>query len=276
MIYREEGEAGRLHLESPFAGESLQNRALIESTYLESEVPVLPTAHFVHLGGLSIMDRGSSALVPLTDEIATLRAKHDLVLTVGGGARERHVYALGSEIGFPAGALGALGWMNCEQNAIMLFHLLATRKGIEVPYLHFEMLPVYLRSGAIPILMGMPNYGMWETPSAQRRIPIHRPDTGCLLLAEVMSAKSCILLKDVDGVFDKDPKHFDDAKLLETVTAAELLSGTFEDLPVEPAALEVLLVARNVREIRVINGLTPASLSRALAGENVGTVIRQS
>jgi len=44
-------------------------------------------------------------------------------------------------------------------------------------------------------------------------------------------------------------------------------------LPIEPIVLELLTHAKLVRTIRIINGLIPENLTRALAGEPVGTAI---
>ena len=47
------------------------------------------------------------------------------------------------------------------------------------------------------------------------------------------------------------------------------------DLPIERAALEIMTVARNSKQLRIINGLVPGNLTRALSGEDVGTLIHQ-
>jgi molybdenum storage protein len=270
----EEGRS-RLHIRSRFMLESLQDKALIRSTYTDQEVPVIPDAHLVQLGGTSIMDRGKPALAPLVEEVVAARRRHDVVLTVGGGARERHTYALGVDLGLPTGALASMAWMICEQNAVMLFHLLARHRAIQVPYLHFEMLPVYLREGSIPIVMSMPNYFLWEHLPRRGRIPIHRTDTGTFLLAEVLTTRSCIYVKDVDGLYTDDPKTSPRAEFIPKIGAAELLEMDLPDLPIERAVLELLQVARNRKEIRIVNGLEPGMLTRALDGEDVGTLIHQ-
>ena len=273
-LFWEDGRS-RLHIRSRFMMESLQDKELIRSTYTDQEVQILPDTHLVHLGGASIMDRGRAALEPLLEEIVAARKRHQIVLSVGGGVRERHTYALGVDLGLPTGALATLGWMVCEQNAVMLYHLLARQRAIQVPYLHFEMLPVYLREGSIPIVMSMPNYFMWEHPPRRGRIPMHRPDTGSFLLAEVLTTRSCIYVKDVDGLYTADPKTASNAELIPRIGVEELLRKNLEDLPIERAVLEILQVARNRKEIRIVNGLKPGMLTRALDGENVGTLIHQ-
>jgi len=268
-----EGHRERLHIRCRFTAESLQDKAVIASTYTTDEVKVLPDAAMVHLGGLSIMDRGARALNQLVPEIVECRKRHRFVLSVGGGARERHTYAIGIDLELPTGALADIAWMACEQNAIMLFNLLARHKGIEVPYLHYEMLPAYLREGSIPIVMSMPRYFFWEHPPAKGRIPPHRPDTGAYLMAEVWSMRECIYLKDVDGVYTDNPRRSPAARLIPEIGVQELLEMKLPDLPIEREVLEALAVARNRTSIRIVNGLVPGNLAKALDGEKVGTLI---
>jgi molybdenum storage protein len=45
------------------------------------------------------------------------------------------------------------------------------------------------------------------------------------------------------------------------------------DLIVERVVLENMLHAKHVRELQIINGLKPGTLTRALDGEHVGTII---
>jgi len=48
------------------------------------------------------------------------------------------------------------------------------------------------------------------------------------------------------------------------------------DSVVEFSTLDLLKAARHIREVQVINGLVPGNLTRALAGEHVGTIITAS
>jgi molybdenum storage protein len=45
------------------------------------------------------------------------------------------------------------------------------------------------------------------------------------------------------------------------------------DAVIEFPVLDLLQSARHVRSVQVINGLKPGNLTRALAGEHVGTII---
>lgn len=83
-----------------------------------------------------------------------------------------------------------------------------------------------------------------------------------------------ILLKDVDGIYTADPKTVPDARFIPEITAAELIGMQLPTLPIEPVVLALLLRAKLAKSVRVVNGLVPGNLTRALAGEAVGTLIR--
>jgi molybdenum storage protein len=48
------------------------------------------------------------------------------------------------------------------------------------------------------------------------------------------------------------------------------------DSILEFSMLDLLKSARHVRQVQVVNGLVPGNLTRALAGEPVGTIITAS
>jgi molybdenum storage protein len=96
------------------------------------------------------------------------------------------------------------------------------------------------------------------------------------LVGEVFGARSVILIKDVDGLYTDDPKLDPAAKLIPEISVAELLARRLRTLPVEPVILDLLTRAKTITSVRIINGLIPGNLTRALAGEAVGTVIRSA
>jgi molybdenum storage protein len=195
-----------------------------------------------------------------------------LVIT-GGGTRSRHVYAIAIDLGMPTGVLAKLGSSISEQNALMVSLLLAPHGGVKIGHDDVVKLPAYLSLGAIPVMHGMPPYGLWEEPAERGRIPPHRTDVGAFLTAEVTGAKRCILVKDERGLFTADPKKQPDARFLEKIEVNELLALDLHDLPVERSMLSAMAHSRSVREVLIINGLEPGLLTRALKGENPGTLI---
>jgi molybdenum storage protein len=265
--------SGRLHIDSPLMAESLMDKQLLAQTETEQVFRSLPDLNVVKLGGQSIIDRGAEAVRPLIEEIARVRADHQLLITTGGGTRSRHAYAIALDLEMPAGVLASLGSSISRQNALMLSLLLAPFGGVQISHDDAVKIPGYLLSGAIPVMPAMPPYGLWAEPPAVGRIPSHRTDVGAYLTAEVLGARRCILVKDEKGLFTADPKKEPAADFLAEVEVNELLAMDLNDLPVERAMLQALAKARSVKEVFLIDGRQPGNLTRALNGENPGSRI---
>lgn len=265
--------SGRLHIETRLMAESLMDKQLLESTDTDNVFRPLPELNVIKLGGQSIIDRGSRAVLPLIEEIVAARPQHQILVMTGGGTRSRHVYAIALDLGMSAGVLAKLGSSISEQNALMISLLLAPHGGVKIGHDDLVKLPAYMALGAIPVMHGMPPYGLWEEPPAQGRIPPHRTDVGAFLTAEVSGAKRCILVKDERGLFTADPKKDADARFVDEIEVGELMKADYNDLPVERAMLNSLANARSVTEVIMVNGLEPGNLTRALKGENPGTRI---
>jgi len=266
-------ETGRLHIETPLMAESLMDKALLESTEMETVFRALPNLNVIKLGGQSIIDRGSRVVLPLLDEIVAARANHELLVMTGGGTRSRHAYAIALDLGMPTGVLAKLGASISEQNALMISILLTPHGGVKIGHDDVVKLPSYLALGAIPVMHAMPPYGLWEEPAERGRIPPHRTDVGAFLTAEVMGAKRCILVKDERGLFTADPKKDPAAGFIPEIEVNDLLALDLADLAVERAMLHALARARSVHEVLIINGRETGNLTSALAGENPGTRI---
>jgi molybdenum storage protein len=264
---------GRLHIESRLMAESLMDKALLASTEIERVFRPLPGLNVIKLGGQSILDRGRQVVMPLLEEIVAARPEYPMLVMTGGGTRSRHAYAIALDLGMPTGVLATLGASISEQNALMIALLLAPHGGVKIGHDDLLKMPSYLALGAIPVMHAMPPYGLWEEPAAQGRIPPHRTDVGAFLTAEVVGAKRCILVKDEQGLLTADPKKSASAKFIAEIEVSELQKMDLDDLPVERAMLDSLAKARSVREVLLVNGRTPGSLTRALHGENPGTRI---
>lgn len=82
-----------------------------------------------------------------------------------------------------------------------------------------------------------------------------------------------IFVKDVDGLYTADPKSDTQAEFIREIAVEDLINRRLPTLPIEPSVLELMRHARLARSIRLINGLVPGNLTRALAGESVGSVV---
>jgi molybdenum storage protein len=239
----------------------------------DAAVAMMPDTKVIKIGGQSVMDRGRAALFPILDEIVAVKDKYKLLLCCGGGTRARHIYAMASDLELPTGVLAALGGYVPRQNARMLQMLLAKHGGLFIMHDDFEKLPLYFRLGCIPIMTGMPPFGYWEKPTEGGRIPQHRTDAGVFLTAEVLGVKRALFVKDEDGLYTNDPKKDPSAKHIPRISAAELVARNLDDMIVERVVIEYLARARFCHELQIVNGLKRGMVTRALEGEDVGTII---
>ncbi len=262
---------GRTHVRSGLMRESLVSKKLMAETDNKRVKRMVPDVNMIAVGGRSIMDRGREAILPLVEEIAGLKGRHKMVLGVGGGARARHTYSIGLDLGLPLGGLARIVGGVEENNRDILQFLLAPHGGVTFIKDHFQDLQLFLSNGMIPICIGQPPYHFWEPPSKEPgRLPDNGPDVGLFLMAEVIGAERMIYVKDVDGVYTEDPQN-DTAEFISETTAEDLLARELPDMPIERELLRTLENARSLTEVRVINGLVPGNLSRALAGDAIGT-----
>jgi molybdenum storage protein len=267
----DQGDAGSLH--SLLMSRSLTDVELLEASDSAPDYAILPDANVVKIGGQSVIDRGRVAVYPIVDELVQARREHQLMIGTGAGTRARHLYALAAELGLPTGVLTDIGSAVAGQNAQMLGHLMA-RHGIPVVGgSGFGAIPLYLAECGAAVFPGMPPYDMWQHVPSEGVIPPYRTDAGCWLVAEVYGARSMIFVKDEDGLYTANPKTDPDAKLIESITVDELIAMDLPDLVIERPLLELMRHARHATTIQVINGLKPGLISRALAGEHVGTII---
>jgi molybdenum storage protein len=264
----------RHEMESKLKGETLVRKGLLRKHDAIPTLRLMPDLHVVKIGGHGVVDYGRDVVLPLVEEIGELSKKHKILVVTGGGVRVRHVLDIGIDLGMPTGVLAELASKISEQNAVMMTLLLSRWGGTRVKTGDLLELPTMLQLGLLPVIHGTPPYGLYEHPPEVGRIPPHRTDTGAILIAEVLGAASCILVKNVDGLFTEDPRVNPEAKLIEEISNDELIRRDMEDLVMEPKMLEILRDAKNIREIKIVNGHKPGCVTKAILGEKVGTVVR--
>ena len=266
---------GRHHVTSMLMRESLLDKAVMSST----ETPVvrmLPNCHVVKVGAHSILDGGRATTYPLVEAIGKALEHHKLILSTGGGARARHVFSVGIDLGLPSGVLAQLAIADALGNAHMLGTLLSPYGVVAIPPEIFgHLLPLFMTAAPGVIFNGDPPFSLWEHPPQVGRIPPHRSDAGSYLLAECFGCATVTLIKDVDGVYDRDPKTDAGATLIPEITVGELRERKLPTLPFDRVLVDLLAVGRLVTRFQVVNGLKPELLEPALAGEHVGTIVRQ-
>jgi molybdenum storage protein len=266
---------GRTHIASKLMRESLVDRKVIARTHTDHEFEIMPNVVLVGIGGQSIFDRGKEALLPLVEELSALRGKHRMMIGVGGGTRVRHTVSIALDLGVPTGGVAQLVGAMEEANAVFLDALLAKHRSIVMQREHFWELPLYIENGMIPIVISIPPYHFWEPPPKDGPLPAHGSDFGLFILAEVLGMSRVIFVKDEDGMYTRDPKKHPDAKLVKRTTLEAMLAQMPEDLMLDRQLFSAWRSARHVKRVQIVNGLKRGELTRAMAGEDAGTIIER-
>lgn len=100
--------------------------------------------------------------------------------------------------------------------------------------------------------------------------PFFTTDTTAALRALEIGAECVMKATRVDGIYDKDPKKFDDAVKLEQLTYIEVLN---RGLHVMDSTATSLCMDNNL-PILVFNMGVEGNILRALQGEHVGSIVR--
>jgi molybdenum storage protein len=250
---------------------ALMRQTLLDRTLVKPiERPVirlLPWLDVVTVGGRAIMDRGRDAVLPVVDELRELLPEHRMLILTGAGIRARHVLSVGLDLGLPTGVLAGLAAIEAEQNGHLVAALLASEG---VSYLSHStvahQLATHLAASRAAVSTGFPPYGLHEFPPAVGKLPVHRTDAGAFLLADAYGAARTVYVKDVDGVTV-------DGEVVSRISAADLRAMGPDASPVDGLVLELMGHAKHIGEIQIVNGLVPGSITDALAGKSVGTVV---
>lgn len=260
-------------LEQLLMQRALSDPQLLAAAEAAPDYRILPSATVLKIGGQSEIDRGRAAVYPLIEEIVAARKQHKLLIGTGAGTRARHLYSIAAGLNLPAGVLAQLGSSVADQNAAMLGQLLAQYGIPVVGGAGLSTVPLSLSEVNAVIFSGMPPYELWMRPSADGVIPPYRTDAGCFLMAEQFGCQAMIYVKDENGLYTGNPKTDKNATFIPQISIDEMKAKGLHDSILEFPVLDLIQSARHVRQVQVINGLVPGNLTRALAGEHVGTII---
>jgi uridylate kinase len=217
----------------------------------------------VSVGGSVVLSDEANIdfLKRLTVLLKKVGRQYRLFVIVGGGTIARRYIQLGRELGFDEDTLDLVGIDVTRVNARIITNLLGTSNK-EIPRTTDEALSL-----EFPIVV------MGGTD------PKHSTDTVGAELAEKTRAVRFVNATNVDGIYDKDPKKFQDARQLKEVTIDHLIAqyGTtwgaagkniFMD---EPA---LAIIKRAKIPTFIVNGKRLDQLEKAMTGKSFdGTTI---
>lgn len=101
--------------------------------------------------------------------------------------------------------------------------------------------------------------------------PFFTTDTAAALRAAEIGADIMFKASNVDGIYDKDPHRFSDAKKYDVLSYTEILAHDLKVMDGTAASL----CRDNKLPILVFNLENPANIVRAVQGENIGTIVKE-
>ena len=187
--------------------------------------------------------------------------EHEIFVVVGGGRPARDYIGVVRDLGAGEAKCDDIGIEVTRVNAKLLLLALGDVAYQKVPH-NFQEALEYSATGKIIVMGGTE--------------PAHSTDAVSAILAEYVQADLLVNLTAVDGLYTKDPKKYDDAELIEEITASDMMeiisgnevkAGTYEFI--DTTAIQ--MIKRSNLETVIANGNDPQNLIRAIKGEKIGT-----
>ena len=102
--------------------------------------------------------------------------------------------------------------------------------------------------------------------------PFYTTDTAATLRAIELNIDAILMGKNgVDGVYDKDPTKYADAKFIKNITFEEMLKSNLQIM--DASAIE-LIKDRDI-EIRIFSMENPSNFAKVCAGDRMGTTCKK-
>ena len=188
---------------------------------------------------------------------------HELAVVVGGGALARDFIKAAKNLGLDESAQDEVA-ISVSRIFAQLFLKKLGELGCKVVPLTVEDAVKCLQDEKVAVMGGLK--------------PGMTTDTVAALIAEKVNADLLIKATDQEGIYNKDPRKYADAVLLEHLSFKELSNVFAEDKHkagihqiLDPEAVKILKRKR-VRVV-VVNGFKPENILAVVKGKHVGTMI---
>jgi aspartokinase-like uncharacterized kinase len=206
---------------------------------------------------------GSLALYPeklraLCVKLSEISKAHRLIVVPGGGEFADAVRCLDERFSLSCSASHRMAILGMDQYGLLLSDLMANSVTVskleEIKYfLDSNGLPVFLPSNLM--LREDPLESSWDVTS----------DSIAVYIAWRLKVPKVLLVTDVDGIYNSDPKKNADAKLIKNLSASALLAMN-KRTSVDEALPKLLL--KTPIDCFVVNGLFPELVEAVLYGQD--------
>lgn len=195
--------------------------------------------------------------------IKPLAKEHEIFLVVGGGKPARDYISVVRDMKCSEATCDDIGIEVTRLNAKLLALALGNHAYQRVPH-NFQEALEFSATKKIIVMGGTE--------------PAHSTDAVGAILAEFVNAKMLINLTSVDGLYTANPNKDKDAKLIQEVTASEMMefikdndmkAGTYEFF--DMTALQ--MIKRSSLKTVIANGYNSENLIKVLSNEKIGTEI---
>jgi aspartokinase-like uncharacterized kinase len=206
---------------------------------------------------------GSLSLYPeklrtLCLKISEISKEQKLIVVPGGGEFADVVRCLDKSFHLSCSTSHGMAILGMDQYGMLLSDLMpgsiTTHKLEEINnYFDLNKLPIFLPSHLLLREDSLEN--SWAVTS----------DSIAVYIAGRLQVTKVLLVTDVDGIYNSDPKNFSEAKLINNISVSELLAinkRTSVDI-----ALPKLLLKTPI-DCFVVNGLFPERIKLVLAGQD--------
>ena len=225
----------------------------------------------IKLSGEALKGNGEYGIHPITvkgiaQEIKDIRTLGvDVGIVVGGGNLWRG--RTGEELGMDRAQADYMGMLGTIMNGLALQDAL---ESIEVPTRVMTVLPIasvaepYIRRRAMRHF----EKGRVLIFSGGTGTPYFSTDTAAALRAAELSSDVILMAKNgVDGVYDKDPKKFDDAQMYASLSQEEVLLKKLGVMDQTAASI----CRENKIDVIVFNLKQKGNIKKAVMQESIGT-----
>jgi len=218
---------------------------------------------FVLKIGGHLLDDNLEEYAEILKEILSKYKDLNIHTVIGGGKKARDYIEIGRKIGIDEASLDYIGILISQINAYLFYQYLS--KYIEINYVkNFEEIVNAINSNKKIICGGL--------------FPSISTTTVACIIAEV-SRSELLYATNVEGIYDKDPNKFKDAKFYKEIHIDQLLEffAKKEDYKAgEYKLFDILslqIIKRSRIPVRVFNGKKKENLLKVFENENIGTKI---
>ncbi len=226
------------------------------------------------ISGEALKGNGTFGIHPITvKNIATeIKEIYKLGVQVGivVGAGNLWRGKTGEELGMDRAQADYMGMLGTIMNGLALQDALET---LEVPTRVMTVLPVsavaepYIRRKAMRHF----EKGRVLIFSGGTGSPFFSTDTAAALRAAELNADIILMAKNgIEGVYDKDPKIYSDAKMFDTITQHQLLNLKLGVMDQTAASM----CSENKIDILVFNMNKVGNMKKAVMQEQIGTLVK--